>query len=327
MGLGLCESIESKMEWCGNGFVIPAAVKKTAQLSLALKKVGFAGGVETGIKRAQQLARCKRIRDEDALVMRNWFARHGPNAKNGGTSYRGYSRDKAWIQPLVNAVVRGTKTPAQAAKIAAETRPRSKSRGAIAWLLWGGDAGYNWIWVNKFKERKSPRIRGGAKLCKRGVATAKAKFKVWPSAYASGYASQVCRGEKPGLDGKRRSDKAYVARLRSQRASKKNPKGIARWFKEKWVDVCTIDQKGGPKPCGRKKTGKGASRKYPYCRPSVRVSPKTPVTWKQMSRADIAAACRSKQSTPTRRQPPARSSPKRRSAKRSRRRSKRTRSR
>ena len=34
-----------------------------------------------------------------------------------------------------------------------------------------------------------------AKLCARGKAAAKRKFKVWPSAYASLYASGVCSGK------------------------------------------------------------------------------------------------------------------------------------
>jgi hypothetical protein len=45
-----------------------------------------------------------------------------------------------------------------------------------------------------------------AKLCPRGKAAAKRKFKVWPSAYASLYASGVCSGKiTPG--GKNKSQK------------------------------------------------------------------------------------------------------------------------
>jgi hypothetical protein len=47
------------------------------------------------------------------------------------------------------------------------------------------------------------------KLCKRGKAAAKAKYKVYPSAYANGYAVQVCKGKKPGLDGKRKVASGY----------------------------------------------------------------------------------------------------------------------
>ena len=49
----------------------------------------------------------------------------------------------------------------------------------------------------------------GTKLCARGKAAAKSKFDVYPSAYANGYAVQVCKGTKPGLDGKKRCSGAY----------------------------------------------------------------------------------------------------------------------
>lgn len=54
-------------------------------------------------------------------------------------------------------------------------------------------------------------------------------------------------------------------------AVRKTAKGLAlkRWFKENWVDV-----RSG-KPCGRRK---GEKRGTPYCRPSKRVSSKTPAT-------------------------------------------------
>jgi hypothetical protein len=49
----------------------------------------------------------------------------------------------------------------------------------------------------------------GTKLCARGKAAAKSKFDVYPSAYANGYAVQVCKGTKPGLDGKKRCSSPY----------------------------------------------------------------------------------------------------------------------
>jgi len=53
------------------------------------------------------------------------------------------------------------------------------------------------------------RKKSGTKLCARGKAAAKSKFDVYPSAYANGYAVQVCKGTKPGLDGKKRCSGAY----------------------------------------------------------------------------------------------------------------------
>jgi len=53
------------------------------------------------------------------------------------------------------------------------------------------------------------RKKTGTKLCARGKAAAKSKFDVYPSAYANGYAVQVCKGKKPGLDGKKHCSGVY----------------------------------------------------------------------------------------------------------------------
>jgi hypothetical protein len=53
------------------------------------------------------------------------------------------------------------------------------------------------------------RKKAGTKLCARGKAAAKAKFKVWPSAYSNGFAVQVCQGRMKGLDGKKRCSPPY----------------------------------------------------------------------------------------------------------------------
>jgi hypothetical protein len=49
----------------------------------------------------------------------------------------------------------------------------------------------------------------GTKLCSRGYNAAKAKFKVFPSAYSSGYGVQVCKGKIKGLDGKKHCSGTY----------------------------------------------------------------------------------------------------------------------
>ena len=53
------------------------------------------------------------------------------------------------------------------------------------------------------------RKKAGTKLCARGKAAAKAKFKVWPSAYGNGFAVQVCQGRMKGLDGKKKCSSPY----------------------------------------------------------------------------------------------------------------------
>ena len=62
---------------------------------------------------------------------------------------------------------------------------------------------------NSFDMMQEGRKKAGTKLCSRGLAAAKGKFKVFPSAYSNGYGVQVCKGTKPGLDGKKRCSPPY----------------------------------------------------------------------------------------------------------------------
>jgi hypothetical protein len=68
---------------------------------------------------------------------------------------------------------------------------------------------------------------------------------------------------------------------------------LKRWFREKWVDISRKDKSGKHPPCGRKKSSK---KKYPKCRPSVRVSSETPETTGEMSPDEKSAAVRQKRS-------------------------------
>jgi len=61
----------------------------------------------------------------------------------------------------------------------------------------------------EYEDIQEGRKKTGTKLCARGKSAAKAKYKVWPSAYGNGYAVQVCQGKMPGLDGKKRCSGAY----------------------------------------------------------------------------------------------------------------------
>ena len=83
----------------------------------------------------------------------------------------------------------------------------------------------------------------------------KASYKIFPSARAS-QAIAKCRKSKGKV---RKSEKGT---------------SLKRWEKEKWVDTRT------GKPCG-------AGGKNEYCRPSKRVSSKTPVTKSEMSSSTL----------------------------------------
>lgn len=99
---------------------VPKNVKKWAMYAFKLKKLGFEGALETGWKRAKQLATQESIPIEDLRYMRNWYARHIY------TSYPGFQE---WIdvgKPLNDS--------------------KWHKRHAIqSWLTWGGNAGFKWI--------------------------------------------------------------------------------------------------------------------------------------------------------------------------------------
>ena len=116
----------------GINLKIPLNVEKDAKLGLKLLKLGFKGGTDTGWNRAKQLAFEKTIDIASLAEMRTWFARHGPDAKNGGTSYPGYCK---WInenKPM--------------------NRDFNKYSGAVSWLILGGNSAYLWLKTKKIQD-------------------------------------------------------------------------------------------------------------------------------------------------------------------------------
>lgn len=98
---------------------IPENVRRTAKYAFKLKKLGFKGGIETGWKRAKQLANRDSIPIQDLKYMRAWFARH---------LYTSYPTYRKWKKA---------------------GRPKGpewhNKRGIQAWLIWSGDAGFKWV--------------------------------------------------------------------------------------------------------------------------------------------------------------------------------------
>ena len=121
------------------------------------------------------------------------------------------------------------------------------------------------------------------KLCPAGKAAAKRKFKVYPSAYANGWAVQYCRGK---FRGKKKNDKMHLPQYVSGKELESLVQG------EVGGRVADRQRWEAP-PCGRSKaklSGKG----YPKCRPSIKVSSKTPKTSGSMSSGQKRAATRRK---------------------------------
>jgi hypothetical protein len=98
---------------------VPENVKNTALYAFKLKKLGFRGGLETGWKRAKQLATKESIPIQDLKYMRAWFARHLY------TSYPTYKKWKAAGRP--------------------KTKEWHKKNGIISWLIWSGSPALNWV--------------------------------------------------------------------------------------------------------------------------------------------------------------------------------------
>jgi serine/threonine protein kinase len=119
---------------------VPKNVKKWAKYAFALKRLGFKGALETGWKRAKQLAEKDSIPIEDLRYMRNWYARHRY------TSYPGF---KEWVDA---------------------GKPLDKSwhnkHAILSWVVWGADPAFKWVnsdkvihLLNKHFDKNYKRIK------------------------------------------------------------------------------------------------------------------------------------------------------------------------
>lgn len=158
-------------------------------------------------------------------------------------------------------------------------------------------------------------------LCARGKNAAKAKYDVYPSAYANGYAVQVCKGKIAGLDGQKKCSGKYCSGKKNEsitytkeqiieNVKKKSQEvfdlenvevvnrldeDLATWFGTKkkkkgskqpqgpWVNICRKKKGGGHPACGRDDSDKGG---YPVCRAKSVAA--------NMSQSDKDSACRRK---------------------------------
>ena len=130
------------------------------------------------------------------------------------------------------------------------------------------------------KKRKSKKKKNT--LCARGKRAAKAKYDVYPSAYANGYAVQVCKGTIAGLDGNKKCSGSYCRGKKNEsyeigelEVVERLDEDLATWFGTKkkkkgskqpqgpWVNICRKKKGGGHPACGRSDSDKGG---YPVCR-------------------------------------------------------------
>ena len=65
--------------------------------------------------------------------------------------------------------------------------------------------------IDEKKKSKKKKKKKDTTLCKRGITAAKAKYEVYPSAYANGYAVQVCKGKMPDVNGNKKCSGKYCS--------------------------------------------------------------------------------------------------------------------
>ena len=125
------------------------------------------------------------------------------------------------------------------------------------------------MWQEILKKKKDD-------ACTRKV---KARYKKWPSAYASGALVQ-CRkvGAANWGNKSKKVKKSWEDTMKGgDNFKREKESGLHGWFsrrggKEKggktqggWIDCSSCGSKDGPKPCGRKDASKGTKRR---CRPT-----------------------------------------------------------
>lgn len=103
-------------------YKVPEAAKKAAEMGLKMHSSGFKGGTKTGWSRARQLIKCDYVSDRTIKTMKAWFARHTL------VSYPGYQK---WAR---------NGKPTQVTR-----ENKAIYRGAVAWLIWGGDPAKKWL--------------------------------------------------------------------------------------------------------------------------------------------------------------------------------------
>ena len=116
------------------GILLPTGIDKVVETGFLLRDNGYRGSTEAGFSSGEHIVEAykkgvyglpKEYIDIDHLLkMSAWFSRHGPDAANGGTSYPSYCR---WVED-------GRPTDGAS--------NLNSYRGAVGWLVWGGDLAY-----------------------------------------------------------------------------------------------------------------------------------------------------------------------------------------
>lgn len=117
---------------------VPASVRRAAKAGLKMIEEGYSGGVETGHKRAKQLAECDYISIDAVKVMQRFYSRHMYTSLPG---YLKWHRDG-----MPTFFISGMK---------------NNYRGAVSLLIWGGIAAFDWIRSSTVQSKLNKYFEGG----------------------------------------------------------------------------------------------------------------------------------------------------------------------
>jgi hypothetical protein len=262
-----------------DSFSPPAGVRAAAKRGLELRSKFGRGGTSVGIARARDLSNGKGISASTIRRMNSFFARHAvdkrPDWSNPSKPSNGYIAHLLWG---------GDAGRAWASKISRHLDAKKKEYPSYVFnshidiyrhrndeMLRKEQQRHNMQYSIKarrqnaestikafeYETTKGKNKPSNPSLWSKAVAEAKKKYRVYPSAYANGYAAKWYK--KNG-------------------GTWKTEKDLREWFSEKWVDISRPKKGGGYEPCGRRTEGMSESdyrKKYPKCVPASRAAKMT----------------------------------------------------
>jgi len=259
-----------------DSFSPPAGVRSAAKRGLELRSKFGRGGTSVGIARGRDLSNGKSVSASTIRRMNSFFARHAvdkrPDWSNPSKPSNGYiahllwggDAGRSWASKISRHLDAKTKEyPSYVFNSHIdiyrhrndEMLRKEQQRHRMQYSI----KGRRQKTADSLKALESETTKGKNKpnnpsLWKQAIAEAKKKYRVYPSAYANGYAAQW---------------------YKKRGGTWKTEKDLRDWFDEKWVDISRPKKGGGYEPCGRRTEGMSESdyrRKYPKCVPASRAA-------------------------------------------------------
>jgi hypothetical protein len=262
-----------------DSFSPPAGVRSAAKRGLELRSKFGRGGTSVGIARGRDLSNGKGVSASTIRRMNSFFARHAvdkrPDWSNPSKPSNGYIAHLLWG---------GDAGRAWASKISRHLDAKKKEYPSYVFnsnidiyrhrndemlkveqqrhkmqysIKARRQNAKSTIKAFEYETTKGKNKPSNPSLWSKAVAEAKKKYRVYPSAYANGYAAKW---------------------YKQNGGTWKTEKDLRDWFSEKWVDISRPKKGGGYEPCGRRTEGMSESdyrKKYPKCVPASRAAKMT----------------------------------------------------